>query len=71
MITCETLEEAQTVEGLIHIESGADGIVAYQQGDTLPENCVPPPPVPEQSDIEILQAKVAELQEQLAALIGK
>lgn len=41
MKICDTIEQAQRVPGVIHIEAGAQ-IVAYQAGDTLPAYLLAP-----------------------------
>ena len=39
MITCKTLEEAQAVEGVFHIDREDEyKWIAYQAGDALPEH---------------------------------
>jgi len=67
MIQCKSLEEACAVENLMHIESGADRIIAYQHGDELPDYCLPPPPDNAPSDVEILKAQVAALEQALVS----
>ena len=57
MIICQTLEQAQKVPGVIHIEVGAQ-IKAFQQGDALPLHCTMDP------------ALIAAEQTRLAAVDG-
>jgi hypothetical protein len=38
MTECKTIEEAQSVPGVIHIEGGPP-YIAYVQGDELPDHC--------------------------------
>ena len=57
MITCETLQEAQAVESVIHCHIERNGTVsAYQEGDALPPELMPQPVNPAQEQIEQLES---------------
>ncbi len=66
MIECKSIEEARKVKGVVHIEVGSP-VRAYVSGDDLPAHCKSDSergvePVPEQSEIEQLKARIAELE---------
>lgn len=59
---CKSLEEAQAVDGVVHIEAGAK-IIAYTKADALPNHCkVAPGQAVKELTLEDLDARLKKLE---------